>query len=188
MTYAELMAQTFGNLTMLERVDVGLPLVVHTSNGITKRPLLRKRIPQILCHYTGVPVSTRRYAKMTIPMLGSTITSIHRWRANEYNYVIPQMLDGKPLVVEFAGTFQAAHCGPFSGKSWNPNSYGVLFLNSVEEPITWSQIEAFGWLKNLLRWVQAVEQNVLVDPHSIAKPTGCPGPSINEAMDGLRKL
>jgi hypothetical protein len=171
----------------LLRADVDLPLTVHNFDGVSKRPVLPLRLPYILCHYTGVPVSTRRYAHLgmdALPELIKVVHSINRWRRNEYNYIIAQ--DG--TVVEFAGRFQAAHCGRWpliGGRTWNDKSYGVLFLNAVEEPPTWPQIEGFVWLKNVLRWVQAVEQDVTVLPHSKAKPTGCPG-LFHDAIEGLQ--
>lgn len=167
-------------VTYLERTQLGLPLIVHNFDGITKRPVLANRLGLILVHYTGV--SSRRYDRVTAATLPKEVQAINRWKRNEYNYVIAQ--DG--TVAEFAGRFRAAHCGPWSGRSWNDRAYGVLFLNAIGEPITWPQLEAFGWLKNVLRWVQAVQQDVDVQPHSYAKPTGCPGPSITSALDGLR--
>ena len=185
--------------TFYERTDVGLPLTVHNLDGITKRPVLANRLKLILCHYTGVPVNTRRYANVdTQTEIAQVVQSINRWRRNEYNYVLTQSGD----IVEFAGRFQGAHCGSWPiGRQWNPVSYGCLFLNASDaldankkpipgtgEPITWAQIQSFGWLKNVLRWTQQVAQDVAVEPHSFAKPTGCPGPSVNAAMDGLRSL
>lgn len=168
-----------------ERTELGLPLVVHNLDGITKRPPMALRRRLILCHYTGVPIKTRRYADVdTERELVDVVAAINRWKRNEYNYVIAQTGD----VVEFAGRFRGAHCGPWSGTTWNDVAYGVLFLNAVEEPITWPQIAAFGWLKNVLRWTQQVLQTVDVQGHQYAKPTGCPGASIMGALPGLRDL
>ncbi len=168
-----------------ERTEVGLPLTVTNMDRITKRPVLANRLELILCHYTGVPVATRQYKFLTLAQKIVIIKSINEWKRNEYNYLIFQ--DG--TIFEFAGRFQAIHCGPWPiGRSWNNVSYGMLFVNAVEEPITWDQISSFGWLKNVMRWTQQVAQDVEVQPHKWAKPTGCPGDSIVEAIPGLRGL
>lgn len=185
-----------------ERSELGLPLVVTNMDRITARPPLANRLKRILVHYTGVPVTTRRYAFVTtFDQKLSVLRAINNWKRNEYNYMIFQ--DG--TVFEFAGRFQAIHCGPWpAGRQHNPYSYGVLFVNSSDaevlvagrrqvqkgtgEKLTAAQIQSFAWLKNLLRWTKQVDEFVVVDGHRDAKPTGCPGDLIYADIDGLRSL
>ena len=159
----------------LERTEVGLPLVVTNNDRITKRRPLALRLLFILVHYTGV--TSRKYHGIGRAELIKVIHSINNWKRNEYNYVIAW--DG--TIVEFAGRFEAIHCATWlqwSSRHWNRESYGVLFLNAVGEPVTRAQLDSFVWMKNVLRWGQQVAQDVRVEPHSFARPTGCPGPSI----------
>jgi N-acetyl-anhydromuramyl-L-alanine amidase AmpD len=94
------------------------------------------------------------------------VQSIHRWRANEYNYVIHA--DGR--IAEFAGAYQAAHC---AGR--NATSYGVLFLNGVDDPCTDAQVVSFRWLVDVLKWTQAVAPGVRIVQHGQVAATACPG-------------
>jgi len=146
--------------TIIPRTDVGLSPVVRNFNRITRRPLLRDFIPLIICHHTGVNV---RYATRDT---GKAVRSIDRWKSGEYNYVIDQL----GQIVEFAGEYQGAHC-----KGYNDRSYGVLFLNGTQEPVTQPQIEAFHWLVGVLRWTQRVQNVPWIIGHGEVAATGCPG-------------
>jgi N-acetyl-anhydromuramyl-L-alanine amidase AmpD len=145
---------------ILSRFDVGLPGRVTNIDRITPRPLRRPRLGMVIAHYTGVK---RSYANAD---LTKTIASIHRWRANEYNYVIHA--DGR--IAEFAGAYQAAHC---AGR--NATSYGVLFLNGVNDPCTDAQVASFRWLVDVLKWTQAVAPGVRIVQHGQVAATACPG-------------
>ena len=148
-------------MVIIPRTAAGLSPVVRNINRITKRPLLRERLPLIICHYTGVK---RKYATLDT---AAQIRSIDRWRANEYSYVIDQA--GR--VWEFAGPYQAAHA-----KGYNDRSYGILFLNGTEEPLTDAQLEAFRFLTGCLMWTQQVIPTAWVVGHREVASTSCPGP------------
>ena len=148
-------------MNIIPRIDVGLPARVTNANRITARPALARNLGMIICHYTGV---NKSYANAD---LAKTIQSINRWRANEYNYVIH--MDGR--VAEFAGAYRAAHC---AGR--NDTSYGILFLNGVNDPCTDAQVASFRWLVDVLKWVQAVSPGVRIVQHGQVAATSCPGP------------
>lgn len=146
--------------TILSRVDVGLPARVTNIDRITARPLLRPRLGMVICHYTGVK---RSYANAD---LNKTIASIHRWRANEYNYVIH--MDGR--IAEFAGRHRAAHAAKY-----NNTAYGILFLNGESDACTDAQVESFRWLIGVLKWTQAITNDVEIFQHGQVAATACPG-------------
>jgi N-acetylmuramoyl-L-alanine amidase len=148
-------------MVIIPRTAAGLSAVVRNFNRITKRPLLRERIPLIICHYTGV---NQRYATKDT---AAVIRSIDRWKPNEYNYVIDQA----GVVWEFSGEYQGAHA-----KGYNDRSYGVLFLNGVDEPLTDAQVEAFRFLTGALMWTQRVFTHAWVVGHREVAATACPGP------------
>jgi N-acetyl-anhydromuramyl-L-alanine amidase AmpD len=147
--------------TITPRTDVGLPARVTNTNRITARRALARNLGMIVVHYTG---NARSYATAD---LAKSVQSIHRWRANEYNYVIHA--DGR--IAEFAGAYQAAHC---AGR--NATSYGVLFLNGVDDPCTDAQVASFRWLVDVLKWTQAVAPGVRIAQHGQVAATACPGP------------
>lgn len=147
--------------TLIPRTDLGLPARVTNINRITPRPALARNLGMVVVHYTGVK---RSYATAD---LAKSVQSIHRWRANEYNYVIH--MDGR--IAEFAGAHRAAHC---AGR--NDSSYGVLFLNGVDDPCTDAQVASFRWLVDVLKWVQAVSPGVVIVQHGHVARTACPGP------------
>jgi N-acetyl-anhydromuramyl-L-alanine amidase AmpD len=147
--------------TITPRTDVGLPARVTNTNRITARRALARNLGMIVVHYTG---NARSYASAD---LAKSVQSIHRWRANEYNYVIHA--DGR--IAEFAGAYQAAHC---AGR--NATSYGVLFLNGVDDPCTDAQVASFRWLVDVLKWTQAVAPGVRIAQHGQVAATACPGP------------
>jgi N-acetyl-anhydromuramyl-L-alanine amidase AmpD len=146
--------------TIIPRIDLGLPARVTHVNRVTLRPPLARNLGMIVCHYTGV---NRSYASAD---LAKTIQSIHRWRANEYNYIIH--MDGR--IAEFAGAFQAAHC---AGR--NASSYGILFLNGNNDPCTDAQVASFRWLVDVLRWTQGVATGARIVQHGQVAATACPG-------------
>jgi hypothetical protein len=145
---------------ILSRFDVGLPGRVTNIDRVTPRPLLRPRLGMVIAHYTGVK---RSYANAD---LTKTIASIHRWKANEYNYVIH--MDGR--IAEFAGRHRAAHC---AGK--NATAYGVLFLNGETDPCTDAQVASFRWLIDVLKWTQAITPTAEIFQHGQVAATACPG-------------
>ena len=147
--------------TIIPRTQVGLPARVANIDKISSRPLLQRRLGLVVVHYTGARAS---YAGKDI---ASAIRSIHRWRANEYNYVIA--LDG--TIVEFAGAYQAAHC-----KGRNASSYGVLFLNGIPDVATDAQVDSYRWLIGCLKWTQAISPNAWQVQHGQVAATDCPGP------------
>lgn len=157
------------NRRIIPRTELGLPPRVTNVDRVTSRPRLARNLNQTIIHYTGV---NRRYKNAD---LAQSVQAIHRWRANEYNYVIHQ--DGR--VAEFAGEFQAAHC-----KGRNQSAYGVLFLNGIGEPATDAQVASFRWLMDVLRWVGAVSPNVWIVPHKWVAATSCPG----DVMDRYDEL
>lgn len=147
-------------MNYFQRQDYGLPLEVKSFNRITRRPVLPTQLGLMVVHYTGV---NQRYATQDTVKV---INSINRWKLNEYNYVIDQ----SGAVFELAGRFQSAHC-----LNYNDKSYGILFLNGTAEPCTDAQVEAFTWLKNLMRWTQQINPTPYVVPHKLLRATACPG-------------
>jgi N-acetyl-anhydromuramyl-L-alanine amidase AmpD len=156
--------------TIIPRTGAGLSAVVRGFNRISKRPLLAKEIPLIVCHYTGVK---KRYASLDT---AAQIRSIDRWKPNEYNYVIDQA----GVVWEFSGEYQAAHCA-----GYNDRSYGVLFLNGTEEPLTDAQLAAFKFLTGALMWTNRVFERAWVVGHRQIAATACPGP-VYDRIEELR--
>lgn len=146
--------------TILSRFDVGLPARVTNIDRLTARPLLKPRLDTVIAHYTGVK---RSYATAD---LNKTIAQIHRWRANEYNFVIH--MDGR--IAEFAGRHRAAHC---AGR--NDSAYGILFLNGVPDACTDAQVVSFRWLMDVLKWTQAITPDAVVIQHGQVAKTACPG-------------
>ncbi len=146
--------------TIIPRTQLGLPARVTNINRITPRPLLQRNLGLVLVHYTGV---NRSYATAD---LAKTIQSIHRWKANEYNYVIH--MDGR--VAEFAGAYRAAHC---AGR--NDSSYGILFLNGNSDPCTDAQVASYRWLIGCLKWTQAISNQAWQVQHGQVAATACPG-------------
>ena len=146
--------------TILSRFDVGLPARVTNIDRITARPLLRPGLDMVIAHYTGV---NKSYANAD---LTKTIASIHRWKANEYNFVIH--MDGR--IAEFAGRHRAAHC---AGR--NDTAYGILFLNGVPDACTDAQVASFRWLIDVLKWTQAITPTATILQHGQVAKTACPG-------------
>lgn len=148
-------------MIIVPRTAAGLSPVVRNFNRITRRALLRERIPLIVCHYTGVK---RRYAEADT---AAVIRGLERWKPGEYNYVIDQ----RGFIWEFSGEYQGAHA-----KGYNDRSYGVLFLNGIEEAVTDAQVRAFKGLTGALMWTQRVQPGAWVIGHREIAPTACPGP------------
>jgi N-acetyl-anhydromuramyl-L-alanine amidase AmpD len=155
-------------MVIIPRTAAGLSPVVRNFNRITRRALLRERIPLIICHYTGV---RRKYADADT---AAVIRSLERWKPGEYNYVIDQ----RGLIWEFAGEYQAAHA-----KGYNDRSYGVLFLNGVDEPLNDAQLAAFRDLTGALMWTQRVVPGAWVIGHREIAATACPGPVFGRIQD-----
>lgn len=156
---------------IVSRLDMGMTPVVHRFGGIFRRPRLLRGLGLVVCHHTGVPSTSRTYRPLTMEqVMFSVIPAINRWKLNEYNYVI----DWDGNIYELAGEYAGAHC-----KGYNDRSYGVLFLNGNEEPMTDRQIVAFRWLVGCLKWVQAINLTPFVVPHGWLGATACPGLVLN---------
>lgn len=142
------------------RTDVGLPAKVYKLDGKSLRKKLPPKLNLIVVHYTGMD---RSFGKDDPAYW---VRQIHKYKANEYNYVIAQ--DG--TVIEFAGQYEAIHCA-----NYNDKSYGILMLNGTKEPLTDAQIAAFAWLRNLLHWTHQTTPSPVVKPHKDLRATACPG-------------
>lgn len=149
--------------TIVPRTSIGLKQKVTTFNRVTARPLLRQNLNLTVAHYTG----TKR--KFVGANYAKDIRAIDRWKAGEYNYVIPKTAE--PLVVELAGPYQAAHA-----KGFNDRSVGILFLNGIDDPVTDAQVEAYRWLIGMLKWVGQLEPGAWQVQHGQIAATECPGP------------
>lgn len=147
---------------IIPRHEIGLPARVTSFNHVTLRPLLRRSLGLIVCHYTG---ANRKYHGLSQAEVHRAILSINRWKANEYNYVI----DWTGRVYEFAGERRAAHAAGF-----NDTGYGVLFLNGVGEEMTHAQLCAFHFLLGMLMMSGQVQVNPWVVGHQEVAPTLCP--------------
>lgn len=159
-------------MRIISRIEQGLPARVTKLNHVTLRPLLPKMLGLVVFHYTGV---NRKYRGLDQAAVTRIIAAIHRWRANEYNWVIDQ--SGR--IYEFAGEHEGAHC-----KGYNHRSVGVLFLNGVGEPLTPEQLDAWHWLRGCLQWVQQINLTPFQVPHQWLGATACPG----EIMSALPQL
>jgi hypothetical protein len=149
-------------VTILSRAQVGLPARVTNINRITSRALLPKRVGLVVAHHTG---NKKNYVGVD---LRKDIASIHRWKANEYNYVIPRT--ATPTFVEFAGEYQSA-----ATKGFNDRSYSILFLNGTDQAVTDQQVEAFRFLIGCLKWTGQISTTPFIVPHGDLAPTQCPG-------------
>jgi len=146
--------------TIIPRTDLGLPVRVTGINRITPRAPLARNLGMVIVHHTG---ANRSYATAD---LAKSVQSINRWRANEYNYVIHA--DGR--IAEFAGAHVGAHC---AGR--NSTSYGILFLNSVNDACTDAQVESYRWLIGCLKWTKAISPGAWQVQHGEVAATACPG-------------
>ena len=159
---------------IVPRTEIGLPAVVTSSTGTPRPPLANE--PWITAHYTGVNTV---YSGRDVP---AQILHIQRIFSStkpfEYNYVIGQTDDN--LVYEFAGKFRAAHSG-----GENSDSFGVLFLNGVSEPITDVQQDKWRWLRDVLIADGSLRTDVMQRKHKEmpGAATACPG-SLMDAVWG----
>lgn len=161
------------------RTEIGLPSRVLSSSGTPRARLHNER--WVTYHYTGV--SSRSYNNADV---AAEIRRIQAVFANtkpfEYNYVIGQPEDD--AVYEMAGLFQAAHSG-----GENSQSFGILFLNAVDEPLTPTQIKKAQWLRDALIFQGSLraQPEQRAHRHMPGAATACPGELIMAAMPELVK-
>ena len=154
---------------IVSRVEAGLPAEVRSSSGTLRPPLVNE--PMMTAHYTGnnIDYTDKDAAEVTrqIQRVFSTTKPF------EYNYVIGQADDD--AIIEFAGTFQAAHSG-----GENSISFGVLFLLGVGEQVTDLMIDKWRWLRDVLIYTGALRPDPDQRPHCFMPnaATSCPGLSI----------
>jgi len=157
---------------IVSREEIGFDPVVRSSNG-TPRPQLVSPYVFMTYHYTGVNVNWGD--------VGDTIAEIRAIEAyaksagkpNEYNTVVHQ--DPDNLIHQYAGDFRAAHS---AGE--NSISHGVLLLNGINEPPTYSQVRKLQWLTQLFRFTGKIDNHTVFRGH-LDMPnaaTACPGPLI----------
>lgn len=164
---------------IVPRNQIGLPTIVTNSNGTVRAPLNNE--PIITLHYTGV--SSRGYAKADVKAEVLRIQkNFSATKPFEYNYVIGQTND--TFIYEFAGKFQAAHS---AGN--NADSFGILFLNAVNEPLNCVQINKYRWLRDVLKYVGLLQLNAQELPHNNMRgaKTLCPGTLVRRALPDLIK-
>lgn len=152
---------------IVPRTEIGLPSVVVGSDGSARPPLYNERYVTI--HYTGVNTV---YDGRDVPAQIRHIQAIFSaTKPFEYNYVIGQD-DETDNIYEFAGKFRAAHS---AGE--NDESFGVLFLNGVNEPFTPTQIKKFQWLRDVLIFDGSLRPTPDQRPHKYmpGAATACPG-------------
>jgi hypothetical protein len=165
---------------IVPRTEIGLPAVVTGSDGVTRRQALSNE-RWLTFHYTGV--SSRGYKEADVAREVLRIQEVfHKTKPFEYNYVIGQREDA--LIYEFAGKFAAAHS---AGE--NNDSFGLLFLNAVNEPLTPTQIRKAQWLRDVLIYDGSLSRNVEQLPHREmpGAATACPGEHIMGVLAELRK-
>jgi hypothetical protein len=151
---------------IVSRVEAGLPAVVTNSNGTPRPPLDNE--PYMTAHYTGNNID---YTGKDAAQVTREIQRVFsKTKPFEYNYVIGQNEDDQ--IIEYAGHFQAAHS---AGE--NQDSFGVLFLLGVGEPVTPTMINKWRWLRETLQYAGelslAVDQRMHFQMPGAA--TACPG-------------
>jgi hypothetical protein len=164
---------------IVARKEIGLPETVRSSDDTPRPPLSNER--WVTYHYTGV--SSRSYNTADVAAEVRRIQAeFSSTKPFEYNYVIGQADDD--AIYEFAGTFQAAHSG-----GENADSFGVLFLNAVGEPLTPAQIKKAQWLRDVLIFTGALRAQPEQRPHQLmpGAATACPGDLIVSAMPEIVK-
>lgn len=164
---------------IVPREEIGLPAVVRSADGSPRPPLHNE--PTITLHYTGV--SSRDYNNADVAAEVLRIQQVFGWsKPFEYNYVIGQTNDD--AIYEFAGTYQAAHS---AGE--NSSSFGILFLNSVREPLTCIQIHKYQWIRDVLKYVGELQLNAQELPHNNmpGAKTLCPGTLVRRALPALKE-
>lgn len=162
---------------IITRNQSGIPVTVTNRNG-SPRPQLASGLTVLTVHYAGAenPVHGRDPVK--------SFVGLHNWAKNvakkpyEYNYVITW--DGS--LFEFAGLFQSAH-----SKGNNLTSIGVQFHNSVGEPLTDAQVDAYRWLRGHLVEIGALVADHAVTPHHDMRgaSTTCPGQWVKQRLAEL---
>jgi hypothetical protein len=164
---------------IVTRPEIGLPALVTNANGTPRHILHNER--WVTYHYTGV--SSRGYKTADVAAEVRRIQNVFSSsKPFEYNYVIGQTEDS--AVYEFAGLFQAAHS---AGE--NADSFGILFLNAVGEPLTSTQIKKAQWLRDLLIFTGRLRAQPEQRPHRFmpGAATACPGDLILSVMGELVK-
>lgn len=154
---------------IVPRTEYGLPAVVKNSDGSLRPPLYNEK--WMTAHYTGNNVD---YTNKDVEAVIRQIQAIFgKSKPFEYNYAIGQQNDDE--IHEFAGTFQAAHS---AGE--NLDSFGVLFLLGVGEPLTELMINKWRWLREVLIYTGRLKPDVVQLPHYLMPDakTQCPGPVV----------
>ena len=111
-------------ITFMNRVECGLPATVFQTDGVRRRPALRKPAKTLTWHYTGNPrpVFTKDIPAVVATMKALERSAIKQGKSNEYNCVIFALADGMAVIAEYAGNFLAAH-----SKGNNQTSIGIQF-------------------------------------------------------------
>ena len=164
---------------IVTREEIGLPTKVLSSDGWPRPALFNER--WVTFHYTGV--SSRGYTSAAVAAEVLRIQAVFEdTKPFEYNYVIGQADDDS--IYEFAGLFQAAHSG-----GENSESFGILFLNAINEPLTAKQIAKAQWLRDLLIYTGALRAQPEQRPHRWMPDaeTACPGDLIMGSLEELVK-
>lgn len=167
------------SFTILTREQIGLPPVVVGSTGVPRPPLDNETF--VTFHYTGV--SSRKYREADVAAEVRRIqAAFSATKPFEYNYVIGQREDTK--IYEFAGTYVAAHS---AGE--NSDSFGILFLNAVGEPLTDTQVRKAQWLRDVLIYTHMLRPQPEQRPHQWmpGAATACPGDAIMARLGDLVK-
>jgi len=160
----------------LSRADWGAPPVVYDNDGVTPRPALAKPSKWLTVHYTGngVPLITADRAAVIAAQQGLERFAVGAGKSNEYNYCLYSAA-GVGYVVDYAGTYQAAHSG-----GENAKAVGVLFWVGVDQAVPDPMVAAYRWLRDTILYPggMCAPGSTSQLPHKDMPDaaTPCPGP------------
>jgi hypothetical protein len=170
--------------TWLYRQQYGMP--APTNMDGSRRPPLAEPLDIVTVHYRGVdgdlvfatPAQVGEYMVQTAEPIARA-----EGHPFEYSYMLPAMVDrSQAVIVEYAGTYRAAHANKKDGVDNNSMSYGVQFMCAIGQTPTPGQIAAFHAFRAAMTGAGKLTGGHRVIPHH-AMPdaaTQCPGYAIEE--------
>lgn len=153
------------------------PGQVPRSSSGSLRSQVKRPADFLTGHYTGSPGEWADFDDTHTEAAALQVYAQHASKPWEYNWIV----DTQGQVVEYAGTYQAAHSAGENGVS-----HGVLFFLGVGEPMTSQMILAF---RQLRWWLTECGYLAPVGPTPHNQMPGaatlCPGPKVEEHWAAL---